>query len=148
MFTLRDRLRELTESARHLARDESNLDVLRDLIDRLPVAALVADMHGQYVAANNAAAALTGYTVSELARLSVWQLTPNANEHEAETLWRAFLLRHEQHGEYPIVTRHNRVVVAEYAASTNVLPGLHLSLLRPKPQACELDRTSVPTRSG
>jgi HTH-type transcriptional regulator, bacterioopsin transcriptional activator and related proteins len=107
--------------------------MLRSVIDTLPDAALVADSHGRYVAANHAAAPLTGYTLSELVCLSVWQLTPNAKEHEAETLWRAFLLRHEQQGEYPILTKTNRVIVAEYAATTNVLPGLHLSLLRAKP---------------
>jgi len=109
------------------------MQTLRRLIDTLPVAAFVADTHGRYVAVNNAAAALTGYSASELTRLSVWQLTPNANEREAEVLWRAFLSRGEQHGEYQLLTKDKRVIVAEYAACTDVMPGLHLSLLRALP---------------
>ena len=103
---------------------------MRSVIDGLPAAALVADTHGRYVAVNDAAAALTGYTVFELGRLSVWQLTPNANEREADVLWRAFLSRGEQYGEYPLLTKDRQVVIAEYSAATDVLPGLHVSLLR------------------
>jgi len=125
--SLRELLRELTAAAR---RHDASVEELQRVIDTLSVAALAADTHGRYVAVNNAAAALTGYAASELTRLSVWQLTPNANEHEAEVLWRAFLSRGEQHGEYQLVTKDKRVIVAEYAARTDVMPGLHLSLLR------------------
>jgi PAS domain S-box-containing protein len=128
--SLRELLRDVTETARRLTPDEANLQVLRSLINRLAVAALVVDTHGRFVAVNDAAAALTGYTASELTRLSVWQLTPSANEREADVLWRAFLSRGKQRGAYPLLTKDNRVVVAEYAAATDVLPGLHVSLLR------------------
>ncbi len=128
---LRQVLQQVTEAARRLADDEPSVHVLRNLIDSLSVAALVADTHGRYVAVNDAASALTGYSISELAGLSVWQLTPNVNEHEAEVLWRAFLSRGEQHGDYSLVTKDHRVIIAEYAARTDVLPGLHVSLLQP-----------------
>ena len=36
------------------------------------------DTHGRFVAVNDAAAALTGYTAFELTRLSAWQLAPNS----------------------------------------------------------------------
>lgn len=117
--------------AHELAGDDEALTVLRRLIGSLPFAALIADSHGRFVAANSQATVLTGYSVSELERLSVWHITPTANNHEAETLWRAFLSRGDQHGEYPVLTKTNRVVLAEYAARTDVLPGLHVSLLRP-----------------
>jgi PAS domain S-box-containing protein len=128
--SLRELLRGLAEAAR---RHEPGVQELRRVIDTLSVAAFVADTHGRYVAVNNAAAALTGYTVFELTRLSVWQLTPNANDHEADVLWRAFLSRGEQHGEYPVLTKDKHVIVVEYAARTDVMPGLHLSLLRAPP---------------
>src|SRR5262245_56592063 len=75
-------------------------ELLRRLIDPLTVAALVADNSGHYVASNQAASVLTGYSPSELVRLSVWQLTPNLLDHEAETLWRAFLAHGQQGGDY------------------------------------------------
>jgi PAS domain S-box-containing protein len=120
-------LHELTAAVH---RDEPNVQVLRRVIDMVSVATLVANTHGQYVAANDAAATLTGYTTSELLQLSVWQLTPNANQHEADVLWRTFLSLGEQHGEYHLLTKDTRVIVAEYAARTDVMPGLHLSLMR------------------
>jgi PAS domain S-box-containing protein len=128
--SLRELLRELTVAVH---RREPRLQALRDVIDTLYVAALVADTSGRYVAVNHAAATLTGYTASELTRLSVWQLTPNTNQHDARILWRAFLSRGEQYGEYQLLTSNKRVIVAEYAARTDVLPGLHLSLLRAQP---------------
>jgi PAS domain S-box-containing protein len=104
--------------------------VLQRLIDALTVAAFVADSHGRFVAANRHAAELTGYTVAELRLLSVWQITPGVNEHQAETLWRAFLSRGEQSGEYHVLGRGGRIIKARYAALTDLLPGFHVSLLQ------------------
>ena len=105
--------------------------VLRRLIEPLAVAALVADNTGRYVASNPAASSLTGYSPSELLQLSVWQLTPNLLDHEAETLWRAFLAHGQQSGDYRLLVKGGRITIAEYAAQAHALPGLHVSLLRP-----------------
>ncbi|HVZ78626.1 MAG TPA: PAS domain S-box protein [Gemmatimonadaceae bacterium] len=121
----------------HLATDASRastsaapLGLLRRLIATVPAAALVADDAGRYVLANTRASELTGYTGAELRRLSVWQLTPTPDEHDAETLWRAFLQRGNQHGDYQVLRKSGRIVSAAYAARANVLPHLHVSLLR------------------
>ena len=60
--------------------------VLHPLLEACPFAALVANGAGLYVLANNAASESTGYSASELRRLSVWQLTPTVAEYEAEVL--------------------------------------------------------------
>jgi PAS domain S-box-containing protein len=99
-------------------------------IDALPVAAFVADDEGHYVAVNEAATVLTGYKAADLRRMSVWELTPEVLESEAPILWKAFLATGEQRGDYRIVTKDGRSLAADYAARANVLPGLHLSLLR------------------
>jgi PAS domain S-box-containing protein len=127
---LRELLGEVSEAVR--ARD-ATVQVLRAVIETLSVPALIADTRGRYVAVNQAAATLTGYTVAELTRLSNWQLTPNASEHDMQILWHAFLSRGEQYRQYPLLTKDNRVVIIEYAACTDVLPGLHLSLVRALP---------------
>ena len=59
---------------------------LRAMIDELPFAALVANDAGLFVMVNRAANTLTGYSPSELLKLSVWQITPDVHEREAETL--------------------------------------------------------------
>jgi len=123
-------LNRLTVDAKKtLRRGGTPLDVLRHLIEALPVAALVADDRGQYVLGNALASELTGYSADELGRLSVWQLTPGANEAEAETLWRAFRQQRAQSGDYQLLTKDGRLVTAKYAARANILPRLHVSLL-------------------
>ncbi len=142
-------LRELLGAVTEMTRGfEPSVQVLQLAIDQLTTAALVADMHGRFVAVNTAAAALTGYPVSELLRLSVWQITPDVPQHEADVLWRAFLARGDQQGEYSLLTKGNRVILADYAAATDILPGLHLSLLREcGGRARPMQRTAVTSGS-
>src|SRR5215471_15328852 len=102
---LRAHLRRLADEGQKDAQSVSGCALLQRRIDALPVAAIVADDHGRFVAVNEAAAILTGYTVEELRRLSVWQITPGVNEHEAESLWRAFVSRREQYGDYQVLGR-------------------------------------------
>jgi PAS domain S-box-containing protein len=129
---LRARLAALADDALAASRKGGDPDaILRSLLGRIPFAALVADSEGLYVGANEAAATLTGYSTSELRRLSVWQLTPMGEYHEAETLWRAFLASGEQTGAYDIVRKDGQMVAVDYAARAHVLPRRHISLLRP-----------------
>jgi PAS domain S-box-containing protein len=109
---------------------EPSFAVMRRLIDALPVAALVAGDDGRYIITNSLASALTGYSAEELRQLSVWDLTPAINEHEVDTLWRAFRQQRAQSGDYPLLRKDGRVVTATYAARVSVLPGLHVSLLQ------------------
>ena len=51
-----------TEATEGVRRGEAPLDVLRRLIDALPVAALVADDDGRYVLTNWLASELTGFS--------------------------------------------------------------------------------------
>ena len=102
---------------------------LQDVVDESPLPVLVANDAGSYVMVNRAACSLTGYSPSELRTLSVWQLTPDVHEREAETLWRAFLQQSEQFGTYRLQRRDGHTVVSEYAAKTNVVRGLHVSVL-------------------
>jgi PAS domain S-box-containing protein len=119
-----------TEATEEVARAGAPLDVLRRLIDALPVAALVADDDGRYILTNYLASKLTGYSAEELRRLSVWDLTPGRNDREAETLWRAFRQQRAQSGDYQLLTKGGHVVTATYAARAHVLRGMHVSLLQ------------------
>src|SRR5215831_17551295 len=102
---------------------------LQELIDASTLAILVANDTGSFVMTNDAASGLTGYSTSELLKLSVWQLTPDVHEREAETLCRAFRQQAEQSGTYKLVRKDGRTIVALYAAKTNVVRGLHVSVL-------------------
>jgi PAS domain S-box-containing protein len=102
---------------------------LKESIDAVPLAVLVTDDSAAYVMANAAATNLTGYSEAELRKLSVWHLTPDVHEREAETLWRAFRQQREQFGTYRLLLKDGRTAVARYAARANVIPGLHVSVL-------------------
>lgn len=130
---LRTRLADLSREVKRLARGRTEgRTLLRQLLDALPVAALVADDDGGYVIANRAAVALAGVDAHALLQLAVWDLMPNLNEDKALLLWQAFLAGQEQHGEYPLLLKDGRVLRVEYAAVANVFPGLHVSLVQPQ----------------
>ncbi len=135
---LRARLDELQIDGRRrqLEHHHGSLAVLRQLLGgESEIAALAANDTGAFVFTNVAASRLTAYSAAELRRLSVWQLTPGIHEREAEVLWRAFLERGDQSGEYQVATKGGRIIAAAYAARVNFLPGFHLSLLRAVPPA-------------
>jgi PAS domain S-box-containing protein len=134
LASLRAHLEQLAVDARQLSlRSNTTSEVLHQLLDASPLGALVANNAGTYVFSNPAASELTGYSRTELLKLSVWQLTPNVLEREAEVLWRAFIDSGGQSGEYKLLSKGGRVLITLYAAKVNFLPGFHLSLLRHQP---------------
>lgn len=93
------------------------------------VALILADDNGNYVAANNGAAGLTGYESQQLARMSVWDLTPPSGAPVGPDLWKQFIASGVQEGRYLVRRRTGESVEARYVAIANVAPGLHLSAL-------------------
>lgn len=129
---LRALLADLAAEARRLAdRPTAPADdtILRQLIELLPFAALVADDSGRIVVVNSAACAMTGYDERELRQLSVVDLTPPQTGGNAYLLWQDFLHQDEQFGDYIIVTKYGRTLKTVHAARPHVLPGLHLALI-------------------
>jgi PAS domain S-box-containing protein len=95
----------------------------------LPVAILIANDRARYVEVNAAATTLTGYSRSELLRMSVWDLTPQPDRSTGMTAWEGFLRTGEQSGTYSIKRKDGTVIHAVYFATAHVLPSLHLSAL-------------------
>ena len=102
--------------------------ILSRLAD-VPVAILIANDRARYVEVNPAATTLTGYTRSELLRMSVWNLTPEANRTQGMIAWERFLRDRKQSGSYQLRRRDGTPVRTTYVAVAHVLPGLHLSAL-------------------
>ena len=94
-----------------------------------PVAILIANDRARYVEVNAAASVLTGYTRSELLRMSVWDLTPQPRKSTGMTAWEGFLRTGEQSGAYPLRRKDGTIVRAAYFATAHVLPNLHLAAL-------------------
>ena len=94
-----------------------------------PYAVLLADNTGRYVGANAAATELTGFSRRELLASSVFDITPPVDEKDVALLWRAFLRTGRQEGEIVIKRRDGSQVSGHYLATTNVIPGVHVSVL-------------------
>jgi CheY-like chemotaxis protein len=93
------------------------------------IALMAADDSAQYVAANGASTALTGYDPTELIGLSVWDLTPPGAA-DARGLWNSFIASGTQEGRYSLKRRDGQSVEARYFAVANIAPGLHLSAIQ------------------
>jgi PAS domain S-box-containing protein len=90
---------------------------------------MFADNTGRYLGANASAAELTGYSRRELLTASIFDITPPVEEREMEILWRAFLRTGRQAGEVTLRRRDGSQVVSRYLATTNVVPGVHVTVL-------------------
>ena len=113
-----------------LGRDAS-IDVLRQLIAGVSPAVLVTDRMGRYVAANEAACRLTGYTMKELLKKALPDLTGPVDDEVADVLWRGFVDHGQQTGEFSIKRKDGSTISVRYDALANVLPGLHVTFLTP-----------------
>ncbi len=112
------------------ARAESERRLLA-LFDNALDAILLADDAGRLTAANPSACQLLACTREQVLQLTVWDITPVPERRQAQALWQTFLtVEGKQGGEYLLRRRDGTTVVVEYRAVANILPGLHLSILR------------------
>lgn len=98
---------------------------------------LLADDRGRYVDANDAAIDLLGYTREEILELSVWDLTPEADEIQGYQLWQEFIRQGTHAGIYRLRRKDESVIWVRYRAIANVAPGRHRSTLTPIPPGLE-----------
>jgi PAS domain S-box-containing protein len=110
--------------------DPRNTEVAARL-ERFDAAVLVADDEGRYIAANQRAAQLTGFTVEQLLMMTVADLTPVPYASDSRGLWRDFVTAGVQKGTYQLRRRDGSVVEVHYAAWANLAPGVHVSVLSP-----------------
>jgi PAS domain S-box-containing protein len=104
-------------------------ELVLETVAGVPCAILIANERGRYIAVNAEAVALTGFSQTELLRMSVWDLTPGTRLRLGQRLWADFLRRGRMRGKYPIRRKDGTVVRSPYVAIANVLPGVHMSAL-------------------
>lgn len=116
---------------RHALRGRRDLRALRHAIGTIEDPVLITDRHGRYVAVNEAACRLTGYTAAELLTKALPDLTGALDANVADILWRGFLDQGHQTGEYTLARKDGGTVHVTYEAVANILPGYHASILQP-----------------
>jgi PAS domain S-box-containing protein len=124
-----DRL--VDEIRSHATASGSPLRVVNSYIARSAIPALAADDAGYYVAANDAACKLTGFTRVELLQRSVADVTAPRDAAVAERLWNSFIRADHQRGTYALLRKNGTVVLVDYNAYSSVAAGIHLSFLTP-----------------
>jgi PAS domain S-box-containing protein len=102
---------------------------LEEVVRVHPYAVLFSDNTGRYIGANAAALELTGFSRRELLDSSVFDITPPVDEKDVTLLWRAFLRTGRQGGEIVIRRRDGSQISARYTAATNLIPGVHVSVM-------------------
>jgi PAS domain S-box-containing protein len=95
--------------------------LLGEAIENGPVAVLVADEHGRYVAVNQAACRLLGYTREELLAL---RATDIARYEEAPAEWADMELRGTRSGIATLTCKDGSTAPFAYVAGATVVAGM------------------------
>jgi PAS domain S-box-containing protein len=129
-----DRTRELRQANAELADSQRRLQAIFDQsLDMI----LLMDDTGRCVDANRAAEGLTGYPREELLQSTVFDLTSEKN---AQEVWHALLQAGQLSAEYSLRPKDGSVRDVEFRAVANILPGLHLAVVRDVTQRKEMER--------
>ncbi|MFC4551175.1 MULTISPECIES: bacterio-opsin activator domain-containing protein [Halorussus] len=91
-------------------------------------AMLVADDDGEYVDVNPAACDLFGLEREDLLGRTIAEFA--ADGYDFEVAWESFRAGEQVHGTFPLRRADGTERVVEYAATPDVLPGRHLSVVR------------------
>lgn len=105
-------------------------------------AMVIADDDGFYLDVNSAACELFGMSRAEmLGKCAADFAIP---DYDTPVHWQAFLENQGERGFFPLRRRDGQIRLTEYAATSNFLPGRHLSILRDvTAQHQEQERSSV-----
>ena len=109
--------------------DAARLDHVAPDLERIAACVLIADDRGRYVAVNDKACELTGYSRAELLCKAIVDLTPPHAIDVYERLWDCFARTTKQHGFYKIKRKDGSVADVKYCAYTELAPGIHISFI-------------------
>jgi PAS domain S-box-containing protein len=109
--------------------DAARLDHVASDLERIAACVLIADDRGRYVAVNDKACELTGYSRAELLCKAIVDLTPPHAIDVYERLWDSFARTMKQYGFYKIKRKDGSVADVKYCAYTELAPGIHISFI-------------------
>jgi PAS domain-containing protein len=107
------------------ARDSSSIF---ELVETVPDSCLLADDYRRYVGVNHAATEALKLTREEIISHRIDDLFAVAPDISVAAAWQEFVSASDQFGICELLSTGARF---QYRARNNILPGLHVSLLRP-----------------
>jgi PAS domain S-box-containing protein len=119
---------DVTETKQARAELEENRQRLQALFDNTIDAIFLADDAGRYLEVNPAAAALLGYPRETLIGMQVSDVA--APIEDASTAWEEFRGEGRSVGEFALKRADGTVIVTEFRAVADIVPGVNLSVVR------------------
>jgi len=121
-------LREITRDTSERA--DSTVQRLQAVFDHALDVVILANDSMRLVDANPSAVALLGYSRDELLTMTVADITSSEHREAVWPQWNAFLEAGTAQGELQLSSRNGSRIDVEFRAVANILPSLHLSVLR------------------
>ncbi len=105
----------------------------------------VADKERRFVQGNPAALGLLGYTIEQLVEMRIEDVVAMPPD-EAIAIWESFVEVGHQRGELALRRADGSRAVAEFSATADFVPGLHLVVLRDVTERREAERDALESR--
>jgi PAS domain S-box-containing protein len=128
VVTLRGAFQDVTSQKRQARDRERSERRFRAVFEEATDAMVIANDDGEYVTANPAASELFGVPEDELLGRTIAEFAPPDYDFGSE--WERFHRGENVTGEFPLVRPDGTRITVQFAATPNVLPGRHLSVLR------------------
>ena len=112
----------------------------RAIFDQSLSPMLLADDHGRYLAANRAACEMLGHSHAELLAMAVTDLVMVDAPLPVAEQWTQFRADGRSRGQLSLRRKDGRVVIVEFAAASDIAPGVHLSVLLDVTERVERER--------
>ncbi|MEF8786447.1 MAG: PAS domain S-box protein [Haloarculaceae archaeon] len=120
--------RDISEREQREQELQQERDRFRAVFEKSFDSMVIANDDGEYIEANESATELFGLERDELLGRSIEEFAPA--DFEYEQAWGNFQKSEQQRGTFPLIRADGTERTVEYAATMNVTPGQHLSVLR------------------
>jgi len=109
---------------------QKSQQLYKSLFDNSLDAIILADDNMRIIDINEAACQLLGYSFEELYMKSIDFITPNQFIDTDHAEWNRFISKGKLEGEFNLQHKSGERRIIEYRAVTNIMPGIHLSVMR------------------
>ncbi|HVE58987.1 MAG TPA: PAS domain-containing protein, partial [Pyrinomonadaceae bacterium] len=130
---------DITERKESEDQLRENEERFRLLFEKSLDAILIADDEGHYIDVNRAACEMLGYSRKQLLKMKVSDL-PTPNETDVEQLYRSYVKKGKETGEFDFLRAGGIPRTAQYSAS-HIAEGRNLSIMRDVTEQKKFERT-------